>query len=507
MAVLPSRLQSILYARLKEYNCVSDQLPERLAKYGGVAICSGGSYKSLCDWAYLDVSLFKADFTSPCTSWPLMFEITNAPACYLADGPYLRTTDRYNGYPVYAQITRLELQKDKCGLERCITDRDLMTHLLSTTQHFGDQQLRAGERLLVRQQNAWVVQSVSAYRGFSQKTGSCGFHVIHVPDDSSFSATCFAGMPLKGEKPFMEDCEAKLTKCTIGPDAFHANSQFRFTFGSRRCVRPTVFPGTKYTPHVTQNQEFHTDGPVWRDAAAMWTADGEKVDWRSDNFRLSYLTTLSVRELQECCQARSLPIKKADSDEDLDQSELAELLFQYIETAPELPLPVPDSLLQNLSALMAFFPNTALGVPCSLRPGSRGWPSLKLGIPIGCAVLFRFDFIHHGWKCVREGGQTDSSLPVHFRAHFYLFSNNLPTLPMYNFEALLEYLSVLSIDSMDDATQLLMLECLQTFVPYLHPHKKLSKELKPLNQVASSRGYKLFESQQALEEHCAQMCE
>ena len=81
--------------------------------------------------------------------------------------------------------------------------------------------------------------------------------------------------------------------------------------------------------------------------------------------------------------------------------------------------------------------------------------------------------------------------------HTVLFSMTL-----VNFEALLEYLSVLSQDSIDDATQLLMLECLQTFVPHTSPLSGENYNLKPFNEFAKSRGYKLFQSQQALDLHC-----
>ena len=168
MAVLPSRLQDILYARLQRYNCVSNEHPKRLAKYGGVAICSGGCYKSIYDWSYLDISLFRADFTDS-DSWPLIFEVKDAPACYLANGPYLRTSSRFNDCPVYAQITRLELLKEKDNLKQCIVNAALDSFLLSTAQNFGHECLRAGERLLVwnPEKNGWLVQSVSAWKALA----------------------------------------------------------------------------------------------------------------------------------------------------------------------------------------------------------------------------------------------------------------------------------------------------------------------------------------------------
>lgn len=512
MAVLPSRLQDILYARLQRYNCVSKEHPKRLAKYGGVAICSGGCYKSIYDWRYLDTSLFRVDFTDS-DSWPLIFEVKNAPACYLANGPYLRTSCRFNNCPVYAQITQLELLKEKGNLKQLIANAALDSFLSSTAQNFGHKSLRAGERLLVRnpEENGWLVQSVSAYRGFSKIKGSCGFHVLKISDETettSAAATCFADLTSDHEQLIMEDCGAVLIRHNYVASDFHPGSKFCFSFGSRRVAQPVVQPGTKYTPYVTRHQQCHTDSKTEHDGAdAMWKEDG-KVDWNSDAFRLSYLSTLSVDELQNCCQTRNIPVPIYEAREDHQRAEqslkdkLIVLLDNWLETNATT-IPVPSNMLDGASALFAFFTKTALGVPCSVQAGSRNWSSLKLSIPIGTAVLFRFDFLHHGWRCSSEDGYPSCvELPVHFRAHFYVLSSKLSALPMANFEALLEFLSVSSLESMDVATQLLMLECLQTFVPWAKPYEDENYTLKPLDDFAKSRGYMLFESQDALNEYC-----
>jgi hypothetical protein len=507
MAVLPSRLQDVLYARLQRYNCVSNEHAKRLAKYGGVAICSGGCYKSIYDWRYLDTSLFRADFTDS-DSWPLIFEVKNAPACYLANGPYLRTSSRFNNCPVYAQITQLELLKEKGNLTQFIANAALDSFCSSTAQNFGHKSLRAGERLLVRnpEENGWLVQSVSAYRGFSKIKGSCGFHVLKISDETEkTSATCFADMSSDHEQLIMEDCGAVLIRHNFVASDFHPGSKFCFSFGSRRVAQPVVQAGTEYKPYVTRHQQCHTDSKTEHDGAdAMWKEDG-KVDWNSDAFRLSYLCTLSIDELQNCCRTRDIQFPFYEEDHQrAEQSQKDELIFllgNWLETNATT-IPVPSNMLDGASALFAFFTKTALGVPCSVQAGSRDWSSLKLHIPIGTAVLFRFDFLHHGWRCSSEDGYPGVELPVHFRAHFYLLSSKLSALPMANFEALLEFLSVSSLESMDAATQLLMLECLQTFVPWAKPFEDKNYTLKPLDDFAKSRGYMLFESQHALNEYC-----
>jgi len=493
MAFLPVRLQRILYDRLKLYNCVSDDHPEILRDYGGVSICSGGCYKSLFDWFYSEASLFRADFAS--TDKPLILEVTGSPDCFLANGPYLRTTDVFNGFPVYAQITQLELTKEQ-GLKQCIAEVALSTYLSSTAPDLGIRDLRAGERLLVRQQNAWVVQSVSAYRGSTKRSGefrACGFHVLHFPDPDCLEkdATCFSGLSLDMKTPTMDKCGAKMASCKWTGDDFDKNSKFWFSFGSRRSVQPKGVKGTEYKPKPTQNQQFHTDGPFQHDASSMWTSAG-KLMWNSDAFKLRILHSLTILELQALCTTRRL-------DESGTQNDLIKRLTEWYQQQPLISCPVPDSIFQSLSVLFAFFPKTALGVPQAPTRIASNWKSLRLDIPVGTAAVFRFDFQHHGWKCIDQ--DNPSELPVHFRAHFYLFSGFLPALPTFDFEATLEFLSVLSLDSKNDASGLLMLECLQTFVPYENPFvEKLP--LGRLDQIVESRAYRLFKSQRDLSDHC-----
>lgn len=258
-------------------------------------------------------------------------------------------------------------------------------------------------------------------------------------------------------------------------------------------MQPKGVKGTEYKPKPTQNQQFHTDGPSQHDASSIWTSAG-KVMWNSDAFKLPFLHSLTILELQACCKTRYL-------DENGTQDELIKRLSKWYQQQPFISCPVPDSIFQSLSVLFAFFPKTALGVPqAPSRTVSDTWKSLRLDIPIGTAAVFRFDFLHHGWKCIDE--DKPSELPVHFRAHFYLFSGFLPALPTVDFEATLEFLSVLSLDSKNAASGLLMLECLQTFVPYKNPFVAKDFSLGQLDHIVGSRRYTLFKSQRDLSDHC-----
>jgi hypothetical protein len=244
---------------------------------------------------------------------------------------------------------------------------------------------------------------------------------------------CFKSMQrtLKGD-PIMQVCDARLTFWETTQEDFNGE-RYQFTFGAKRCSGSVHTAGHLYKPSPTRQQAFHTDGPV--KVSSLWSADGFNT-----------------------------------AGDDADQ----------------VDLPLGDSASWFLSALCAFFDLTGLGVL-----DGQG-KSIRLDIPIGQCVIFRFDFLHHGWKCDDDTG--DYELPVHFRAHFYLFCGSLRELPVFDFEAALEFLCCLSHDDMDDGTKLLLLECLQTFVPELERNRSLI-------EAARKRGYQLFNDQHSLDQH------
>ena len=128
MAYLPERVQRIISARLRDYNCSPDAeaaAPSVLDAYGGVAICSNGCYKSLHNFKYLKASLFEADLSTPGS--PIMF-VEQAPALFFANGPYIRTKDVFNGEPVYVQLRSDQVTE----FSKCLKDTALMQQLRET---------------------------------------------------------------------------------------------------------------------------------------------------------------------------------------------------------------------------------------------------------------------------------------------------------------------------------------------------------------------------------------
>jgi hypothetical protein len=416
MACLPPRVQLLLFDRLKRYNCVFS--PDTSSTFGGVSICSGGSYKQLCDWYYNTASLFQACFVQD--QHPVIYCVSGAFDALLANGYYIKTSHVFNQFPVYAQLNTGIVEKDT--FRAAIANDKLYDELMSKAPNFSFRSLRAGERLLVRHASGWAVQSVSAFRGHTKTDGDCGFHVLYFPDDienkeQQASVKTFAGMHTDLKTIQFQDCStSKLLPVKTSKRDFRKAAKYTFTFGSKRCVECKAVPGTKYKPLATKIQQLHGDGPWDYDAATTW------------------------RPVHHC------PTHQGD-----------------IQPLPKYDF---DALLVSLSALFAFFPFTAVGTAKKQakggNPAKGSKDSLKVPIDLGRACVFRFDWLHHGWSCCKAGS---SELPVHLRAHFYMLSGLLRDLPVEDLESMFEFFSVISLPTMDEGSKLLLLECLQTFVP------------------------------------------
>ena len=446
MACLPPRVQLLLFDRLKRYNCVFS--PDTSSTFGGVSICSGGSYKQLCDWYYNTASLFQACFVAS-KDHPVIYSVSGASVALLANGCYLKTSFKFNQFPVYAQLNHGLVSSE--AFHSAIASETLYKTLLSQAPNFSIRSLRAGERLLVRQGSGWAVQSVSAFRGHSQRDGECGFHVLYFPDiieeETQASVKTFAGMHEDLKTIKFQDCyTSKLLPVKTSKKDFQKDAKYVFNFGFKRCVECKAVPGTRYAPLATRIQQMHADGPWDYDAATTW--------------RPVHPRSMHQGDIQ--------------------------------------PLPEYDfaALLVSLSALFAFYPFTALGTAKKSSKGSKD--SLKVPIDLGRACVFRFDWLHHGWSCLEAGS---NKLPVHLRAHFYMLSGLLRDLPVLDLEAMFEFLSAISHDTMDEGSKLLLLECLQTFVPWRKPMDPDDFTLIPSDVLAEQRRYSLFDSQEALDYH------
>ena len=446
MACLPTRVQLVLWDRLKKYNCVFS--PDTSSTFGGVCICSGGSYKQLCDWYYNTASLFQASFVQD--EHPVLYCVSGAFDALIANGYYLKTSHVFNSFPVYAQLNHGVVTSDT--FQAAIKNKKLYNELEKKAPNVSFKSLRAGERLLVRQGSGWAVQSVSAFRGHLKRDGDCGFHVLYFPDIETSSVKTFAGMEKDLKTILFKDCPtSKLLLVETAKNYFTKAAKFTFNFGSKRCVECTAAPGRDYLPEATKIQQMHADGP--------WTYNAA-TNWRPCHPDVLHNTSENIQ-----------------------------------------PLPDHDfsAFMVSLSALLAFFPFTALG---TARKQAKG--SLKVPIDLGRGCVFRFDWLHHGWSCCDAGDP--QRLPVHLRAHFYMLNGLLRDLPIQDLESMFEFLSVISHDTMDEGSRLLLLECLQTFVPWNKPEELDDFTLISSDVLSRQRGYSLFDSQQALNDHISKLC-
>ena len=443
MAYLPERVQDIISARLREYGCSpSESVPSVLDAYGGVVICSNGCYKSLHNFKYLKASLFEADLSTD----NIIF-VEQTPALFCANGPYIKTKDVFNDEPVYVQLFSHQV----AAFSKCLQINKKTAELIKKLKQTApaaktmDRDNERKPRILVKSTDGYCIQSVTAYRGGKGNcsSGHCGFHVLRFKEDGE--TLCFKSMPSDWtQPPEMQACQGKRT---VDVAKFSTSSQFFFDVGSRLVVFSDHKKGTEYKPKPTRNQQFHTDGPL--EFAAIWDKNSNLV-----------LT--------------------GDPNDFRD-------------------LPVPNAATCSRSALMAFFSQTILGT------ASTSGQSLQVNIPLGCCCLFRFDWLHHGWRCMDP--KFPERLLVHFRAHFYLLRGSLRELPIVDFESLLEFLSSLSLHPhLNDAARLMMLDNLQTFVPYANmTMTSTDYTLQPLHSVAAKRKYTLLESQSKLDNEIKKM--
>ena len=126
------------------------------------------------------------------------------------------------------------------------------------------------------------------------------------------------------------------------------------------------------------------------------------------------------------------------------------------------------------SALFSFFTRTFLG----LKPAAKSTRvdprnGLRLHAPLGTAVIFYFDEDHQGWKCLSKEDRrvnADAELALHVRAHFYIYSKDLRFLPTADLEETFEFLACYAQGQCrDEATKLVMLDSLNTFVDEPNP--------------------------------------
>jgi len=352
MACLDSRVQAIMYMRLKQYKFVSEDKHLPIDIPAAVVLNSGGSYLQMGTWEYSVSSRFVVDNNVDA----LLFEVINAPAYTNCNGVYIATkTRRLNGQPVYVGISLTQFfgQRKK---EQQIWNGVPMSRVLSQNHvlrdYFDRKECKAepeptfaAERVLFWENGQAVFQSVTAY-GTDMKLMTMECETLRSHSTSNWSR--IENFDFKNKKSIMvaglaEQRPSLLSlevKGTIKPN-------YTFACGTERIVVPVKRTRALNKPKPTKKQIMHKDGPT--------LYDKKQFDKRGN----------------------ILPGAR-----------------EYTERRTPLPPGI------SVSALFAFFCRTFLGIKPVDKVGSKTHAqscssgSLRLHASIGRAIIFNFDTDH-----------------------------------------------------------------------------------------------------------------
>jgi hypothetical protein len=352
MACLDSRVQAIMYSRLKQYKFVLEDKHLPMDVPAAVVLNSGGSYQQMGTWEYSKKDRFVVDNTVDA----MLFEVIGAPVYTYCDGLYIATkTRRPNGEPVYVGISPTQFH----GLSTTkpqIWDAKPMAKALSPnhvlheyfTKGASDGDKYKTERVMYWENGKAVFQSVTAY-GTDMKllTMDCETLLHPVFEWSriyNFDFKNKKSMMVSGSKKKIPQLSRVEVRGTIAPD-------YTFGCGTERIEVPIKKFVSISRPKPLQKQCLHKDGPT--------LYDGKQFD----------------------CHGNILPNARGD-------------------TTRTIPLPPCISL----SALFAFFCRTFLGIKAVQRKNlerSCSSGSLRLHARIGRAIIFAFDTDHQVWRYER----------------------------------------------------------------------------------------------------------
>jgi len=352
MACLDSRVQAIMYSRLKQYKFVLEDSHLPIDIPAAVVLNSGGSYLQMGTWEYSVSSRFVVDNKVDA----LLFEVINAPAYTNCNGVYIATkTRRLNGQPVYVGISPTQffgLSKkvqqiwNGVPMSKALSQNHVLREYFD--QKASEGQKFAAERVLFWENGQAVFQSVTAY-GTDMKlmTMECETLCSHFTsnwsrienfDFKNKKSIMVAG--LAEQRPSILSIEVK---GTIKPD-------YTFACGTERIVVPVKRTRSLNKPKPTNKQIMHKDGPT--------LYDNKQFDERGN----------ILPDAREYTERRT---------------------------------PLPPGI--SVSALFAFFCRTFLGIKPVVAVKTKELArscasdtdvSLRLHASIGRAIIFNFDTDH-----------------------------------------------------------------------------------------------------------------
>ena len=114
MAALDGRVQAVMHARLSAYGFIDSHSHLPSSVPAGVVINSGGSYRQLSTWKYLNSARFVTDPSAQHS----VIQVQGAPEYVFCNAFYIATTTkRLSGQPVYVSISPDEMYGPKSPSE------------------------------------------------------------------------------------------------------------------------------------------------------------------------------------------------------------------------------------------------------------------------------------------------------------------------------------------------------------------------------------------------------
>jgi hypothetical protein len=254
---------------------------------------------------------------------------------------------------------------------------------------------------------------------------------FHWNKQSVTGAQCFTNVDFETFTAKMQDCPLSITILDENASFLRSKktTSHVFSFGTVKTVFHDVQKARKsYRPEPLLPQGFHWDGPRVYNAHTL--------DMHGH-----------VRSGAPACHRR-----KNGCWFDLSYQTLSPYLKDHISIMQE-----------SFSALFGMFKGTYIETPVS-EASSRNIVALRVDVPLGTAIVFTLAWKHRG-----KGDNADhvistrSPVEVHARPHFYVYGKDLRKLPTVDLESTLEFVSLCSQKETNMASQLQVLECLQTF--------------------------------------------
>jgi hypothetical protein len=461
MAVLDPRVQRVLYLRLAKYGFVNTWYhPPALQSFSSVVINGGGSWIQAANWDFARQSRFALDTSVT----PFVIRVSDTPGILEAGGLYVATTKKHAGHNVYAQVTRMELEKYGFGsILKAGANTVFEKEVLDTAS--GRLEV-CSPRVMVYTgtgHDTWGIQLLPGYK-------STMYIITFVWVNGGREAQCFKNTDVNGEA-CMQDCSIcvntvydKSGEC-LKRQPKRQIVQHYLSFGTKKvALRDAECGKTDGIPGPLDPQMYHTDGPRLYDTSIYDSFGHLKTSALGSAARktLDDLETKNAPASNKRRRGARGTKKKTSVPLNVWCPFIPNLLHRFFEDQN-------DILSESWSALGGVLKGTYIETIQRDNPSG----SLRVPVPLGCMVMFTFYWQHRGKgdrkQKVRGQHSTKKKVlaAIHARPHFYAYSPDARKMPTFDTEATLEFTSMCSNHANHDdaASKIQVMETLQTFTP------------------------------------------